>query len=294
VKKPVNFGFLDFSTLEKRKYFCEQEVILNRRLCGDMYIGALPIVRLQDGLKVGGNGEVIEYVVKMKEFPEEAIMSNLLGNGKVDEKIIIEIAHTLFNFHSKAETGGKVDDGGSVGNISFNWQENFDQIKNYIGSVIPETCYIFIKEKIDKFMSNNTSLFRKRIENGRIRDCHGDVHSNNIFILDGKVYIFDCIEFNTRFRYGDVAAEVAFLCMDLDFHGRRDLSDIFTKEYVFRSSDNTLLILLPFYKCYRAYVRGKLACFKSSDQCVSIEEKESAKEAARKYFGLAVEYAKQL
>jgi aminoglycoside phosphotransferase family enzyme len=137
------------------------------------------------------------------------------------------------------------------------------------------------------------SLFEKRIAEDRVRDCHGDIHSGNIFVTDG-IYIFDAIEFNERFRYSDVAADVAFLAMDLDFRERHDLSDFFVERYIRYSGDQELMRLLPFYKCYRAYVRGKVTSFKLKDPSVGSEEKNSAMKEAKAYFKLASTYAKIL
>ncbi len=142
-------------------------------------------------------------------------------------------------------------------------------------------------------MERNRSLFESRIKNGKIRDCHGDLHSGNIFITD-EICIFDAIEFNDRFRYSDVASDVAFLDMDLDFQQRPDLSAYFIERYMLYSKDQQLTKLLPFYKCYRAYVRGKVISFKLDDPNVSSEEKIAATKEAQSYFKLAADYAKNL
>ncbi len=142
-------------------------------------------------------------------------------------------------------------------------------------------------------MKRNVSFFEKRVAEGRVKDCHGDVHSGNIFVAD-RVYIFDAIEFNERFRYSDVASDVAFLAMDLDFKERADLSNFFVERYVEYSGDQELTKLLPFYKCYRAYVRGKVVSFKLKDPSVGDEEKSAAMEEAKAYFKLATTYAKTI
>lgn len=293
VKKPVNFGFLDYTTLEKRKFFCEQEVILNSRLSKELYVGALPINEKGGKLKVCGEGNLIEYTVKMKELPSETLMVNLLKKNKVSKNDVQKIAEILSEFHSRALTGGEVNEGGTTRTIKFNWDENFDQTKKFIGVTIGKEDFDEIKKKVNTYIESNTELFDKRIKNGRVRDCHGDVHSGSIFIAD-KIYIFDCIEFNTRFRYSDVASEVAFLSMDLDYYTREDLSQHFVKSYVNYSLDDELLKLLPFYKCYRAYVRGKVTSFLLNDKNLSLEEKGKIKDAASKYFKLSLSYAKEL
>jgi aminoglycoside phosphotransferase family enzyme len=142
-------------------------------------------------------------------------------------------------------------------------------------------------------MRQNAAVFEKRVTAGRVRDCHGDIHSGNIFITNG-IYIFDAIEFNERFRYSDVAADIAFLAMDLDFRGRVDLSNFFVEKYVEYSDDQELMRLLPFYKCYRAYVRGKVVSFKLKDLNISSEDKSAAVKEAKAYFKLAATYAENL
>ena len=147
------------------------------------------------------------------------------------------------------------------------------------------------KSRTDEFLKKNRDLFAKRVSQNRVKKCHGDIHSGNIFIAD-KIYIFDAIEFNERFRCCDVASEVAFLAMDLDFEGRSDLSNFFVERYIKYSGDQELEELLAFYKCYRAYVRGKVTSFKLNDSSVGNEEKNEAIKLASAYFELAAEYAK--
>ena len=292
VKKAVDFGFLDFSTLEKRRLFCEKELVLNRRLCGDMYLEVVPITK-SDVFKINGEGAAVEYAVKMKRIPEEKIMTRLLEEAKVDEKLVDRMAKIIAEFHLKAKTGKRIGEFGSLSMIKTNWRENFEQTEEFIGETISPESYRLIQEKVDDFMKNNVAFFAKRVAENRIRECHGDIHSGNIFIAD-KIYIFDAIEFNERFRYCDVASEVAFLAMDLDFKKRGDLSSFLVEKYVEYSGDKELEELLPFYKCYRAYVRGKVTSFRLNDPSVGSEEKSAAKKEAKAYFDLAEKYAKHL
>ena len=292
VKKAVNLGFLDFTTLEKRRFFCERELELNRRLCGDMYIEVVPI-NMSDVIKIKGRGKTVEYAVKMKRMPQERIMSRLLEENKVDCNIIDGIAKLISDFHSKAETNERISKFGSLEVIKTNWKENFDQTREFIGRTISLDEFRLIQERVYDFMERNASLFEERVRRGRIRDCHGDMHSGNIFVTDG-IYIFDAIEFNERFRYSDVASEVAFLAMDLDFKGRTDLSNLFVEKYVKYSGDRELTRVLPFYKCYRAYVKGKVTSFKLRDPNIDAKEKSVAEKDAKAYFKLASRYADSL
>jgi uncharacterized protein len=290
VKKAVNFGFLDFSTLEKRRLFCEKELELNKRLCPDIYLEVVPINK-SNIIKVNGSGETVEYALKMKRLPQERIMTLLLKENKVDKKTIDDIARIVAKFHSKAQTNREISDYGSLKIIKINWDENFAQTTKYIDQTIPRAEFKFIQSKVNNFLIKNTLLFENRLKKNKVRDCHGDLHSGNIFVTD-QICIFDAIEFNDRFRYSDVASDVAFLAMDLDFQQKPDLSNYFIEMYVSYAKDPQLVELLSFYKCYRAYVRGKVISFKLDDVNVNLEEKEAAIKDAKAYFKLAADYAK--
>jgi aminoglycoside phosphotransferase family enzyme len=292
VKKAVNLGFLDFTTLEKRRFFCEEELELNKRLCRGMYLEVVPINR-STIIKIKGEGETVEYAVKMKRMPENKMLNKLLEEKKVDNELIDRIAKIIAEFHSKAETNKRINEFGSLAIIETNWRENFEQTQEFIGKTISIKDFELIHEKIENFMKRNASFFEKRIMEDRVRDCHGDIHSGNIFVTDG-IYIFDAIEFNERFRYSDVASDVAFLAMDFDFKTRSDLSSFFVERYVRYSGDQELTRLLPFYKCYRAFVRGKVISFKLNDPSVSNDEKRVALKEGESYFKLASAYAKIL
>lgn len=292
VKKAVNFGFLDFSTLDKRHFFCEKELELNRRLCPDIYLAVVPINQSRF-IRINGNGETIEYALKMKRLPQEKIMTALLKKGMIDTKTIDDLAKIIAQFHSNAQTNHEIDEFGSYTIVKINWDENFAQTKKYINQTIALEDYKLIDAMVDDFMARSQVLFNKRIRLGKVRDCHGDLHSGNIFITE-KICVFDAIEFNDRFRYSDVASDVAFLAMDLDFQGRPDLSDYFIERYLSYSQDDSLIKVLLFYKCYRAYVRGKVISFKLDDPYVGNEEKNSITKEAHAYFKLAVAYAKNV
>jgi len=289
VKKPVNLGYLDYTTQEKRQFYCQREVELNRRLCPEVYLGVVPITRDKGDIFVEGQGEVIEHAVKMRHLPQEAMMDVLLANNRVSPEMITSVAQKLAEFHQKAETNANITAFGNLDTIKQNTEENFIQTKKYIGNTIFQERYQHIKNYTDSFIEENASLFRKRITQGRIKDCHGDLHAAHICFSNG-ICIYDCIEFNDRFRYCDVASEIAFLAMDLDHHGRADLSQSFVDAYLAFSQDKELLQLLNFYKCYRAYVRGKVESFKLDDPYISEEEKERVLTIAKRYFELAESY----
>jgi aminoglycoside phosphotransferase family enzyme/predicted kinase len=291
VKKPVNLGYLDYTTLDKRRYYCYRELELNRRLCPDAYLAVVAITHQWDGFVIGGAGEVADYAVKMRRLPGKLMMDALLEKDSLTDEMISCLSEKIAAFHQRAETNQEISAFGSVDAIRQNTEENFSQTEKYRGKAISRRHYRQIEEYTDSFIRQNTSLFQKRVRESYIRDCHGDLHTAHICFENG-ICIYDCIEFNDRFRYGDVASEVAFLAMDLDHHGRADLSRSFVDSYIDFSHDEGLKELLSFYKCYRAYVRGKVYNFKLDDPYITRAEKNEATEAAASYFDLSYSYVK--
>ena len=289
VKKPVNLGYLDYTTLKRRRFFCQREIELNRRLCPDVYLDIVSITRDKSKICAGGQGKVIEYAVKMRRLPQKAMMDVLLTNNKVSPKMVERVAQKLAEFHQKAEASANIRHFGNLYTIIQNSDENFTQTEKYIDVTVSSKKYQHVKGYNARFIWKNASLFRRRIAEGKIRDCHGDLHAAHICFTDG-ICIYDCIEFNDRFRYCDVASEVAFLAMDLDHFGRAGLSRSFVKAYMGQSRDGELEQLLNFYKCYRAYVRGKVESFKLDDPHISDEEKAVVLAVAKSYFELAESY----
>jgi hypothetical protein len=289
IKKSVNLGYLDYTTLEKRLFFCHQELELNRRLCPGAYLAVVPVVEEKGRFRVEEQDKAIEYAVKMKQLPQDRMMDVLLPRGQVTQEMIAKVAEKLVSFHEKAETNQKIAAFGKLDVIRQNTDENFAQTEKYIGISITTEEYQHIKNYTDNFIDSNTSLFDKRVREGKIRDCHGDLHAAHVCFTD-DICIYDCIEFNDRFRYSDVVSEIAFLAMDLDRYQQSGLSLHLVNTYVELSHDEELLKLLNFYKCYRAYVRGKVESFKLDDPYIPEEEKAKLLTAARTYFQLAESY----
>lgn len=262
IKKPVNFGFLDYSTLSKRLEFCKKEIELNKRLAQSMYLGLSAIVKTDDGLDIDKVGEVIEYAVRMKKIPQERMMDVLIKHDAVRYEHIDKIAKIVAKFHLKAQTNPYISSFGSIKVNKQNTDENFQQTEDAVGDYITGFEYDAIKRYTNEFYEHSADIFERRIKEKKIRDCHGDMYSRNICIVsEQEIYIYDCIEFNERFRYSDVASDVAFMLMDLENYSRYDLSDAFLKQYIEYSEDKSLSHILNFYKIYRAYVRGKIAYF---------------------------------
>jgi uncharacterized protein len=289
IKKPVNFGFLDFSTLRKRHHFLEQELLLNRRLAPDMYLAVLPLVLEHGKLRLGGVGQAIEYALQMLRLPQHLMMDEIAGRGELTSAMLDAIIARLVPFYRQAATGPRVNKFGDLAVIRYNHEENFSQIQPYVGTVLSAVAFHDMVKYANNFMARHADLFAARIKAGKIRDCHGDLHTRNICLADG-VYIFDCLEFNPRFRYGDVAADIDFLAMDLDFRSYNALSDYFVNTFAAQSDDPEIIKLVNFYKCYRAVVRGKVEAFATGEPELPPEARQKALQQAKNYFALAWRY----
>ncbi len=288
-KKPMNFSFLDFSSLEKRKFYCEQELYLNRRLCPEIYLELVTITRDRSSFQLNGSGEVVEYGIKMVRMPEDRMMNRLMEASLLKKSNLDEIILTLVPFYQRHEKEQNIKEYGRSQAVSVNVLENFHQTERFVGGgVLHRSCFDKIKAYSSKILAN-VALFDKRIAAGKIHDCHGDLHSANICFSD-KVYIFDCIEFNDRLRYSDVVSDIAFLAMDLDFHGLEEFSTYFTESFMHRTGDYTMFDILDFYKCYRAFVRGKVSLLTMDDPGVDGQTKKRCREYAVRYFSLARKY----
>ncbi len=290
IKKPVNFGFLDFTSLERRKFFCEEEVRLNRRLARDLYLGVFSITADRGKVSFNGKGKIIEYAVKMRQISEEFLMNRLVDENRVTPKMVEAISEKLVHFYSSAETSDYIESFAKPDRVRQDTDENFVQTEKYRGVTIPKEVYDHIKGRTDQFLKEKEKLFYRRIASHRIRDCHGDLRLEHIFWGD-EISIIDCIEFNERFRYTDVAADLAFLSMDIDYHGKPEFNEPLIQTYIQKSGDEDLLKVLDFYKCYRAYVRGKVDSFQLDDPNIPAEKKREILKRAERYFDLSNRYA---
>ena len=228
----------------------------------------------------------------MKEMPQDRMMNRLLAENKVNERDIRALVRILVPFYRQARTGKGINPFGRIEIWAKNTEENFAETRPYVGRLVSARVYTRIVQGTRNFLTQEKELFKKRIREGFIRDCHGDLHSANI-CLDKKPLIYDCIEFNHRFRYNDIACDLAFLAMDLDFNGRPELSDLLQREYVRRSGDHDFPRLFNFYKSYRAYVRAKIHSFTSEGSGLSAKEKKNEIQSAKKYYQLADRYLRR-
>lgn len=290
VKKPVNFGFLDFSTLEKRHHYCRREVELNRRLAKDIYLDVLPIT--YDGKRhtmTGGEGKPVEYAVKMRRIPADKLMKSMFQRGELTGDHLKNITEIIANFHSDALRTMEIDKFGEPEAFRVNTDENFAQVEKYIGMTIPFKHFDAIKKWTASFYKTKERKFEERIKAGRIRDCHGDLHMEHVCLAEG-ISIIDCIEFNDRFRYSDTVADIAFLLMDLEYHGGEDFSKTTWEYYKECANEGNVDSLVTFYKIYRAFVRGKVNSFQLDDTNITSKIKEHVLQTATKYFQLAYSY----
>ncbi len=287
IKKPVNFGFLDYSTLEKRLENCKKEIELNRRLCKWVYLDVVPISEADGKYLIEEESNPVEYAVKMRRIPEERLLKNMLS--EISDEDIRRLARHIAEFHKRAERRGEF---GRLEVTKFNTDENFMQTEKYVGITIDKEDYEFIREKTEHFYKEHADLFEKRIRDGRIVDGHGDIRLEHVAFLEEGICVFDCIEFNDRFRCGDMLNDMCFLSMELDLVGRKDLSKAYEDEYRRITQDEEFDLFLPFFKCYRAYVRGKVNSFLLDDP--HYEKKEEAKTLAKRLFKLSKTYAESI
>jgi aminoglycoside phosphotransferase family enzyme/predicted kinase len=293
VKKPVNFGFLDFTTLEKRRHFCEEEVRLNRRLAASVYLGVVPVARQGEALRVESNGEIVEWAVKMKRLPEDSTLLRRLRRDDAGVEHTRKLAQKLAAFHARADAWKGIEAFGRFAVVARNARENFEQAAQNVGVTLSQAVFDRLRELNEDVLVRLRPVMERRAERGVPRDTHGDLHLDHIYIFPDRpapdnLVIIDCIEFNERFRFADPVSDMAFLVMDLRFRGRRDLSDVFADEYFRATADEEGRSLLSFYVAYRAAVRGKVEGIELSRPEISESERSDALVQAKGHWLLAL------
>lgn len=293
IKKPVDMGFLDFSTLDKRQYYCEQEVYLNKRLAPKYYLEVLPITGSFTHPVIAGSGPTIEYVVKMKQFPQQAQLDRLLDAGQLSNQHMRLLAETIADFH---QTINKADETGSFGSLEHIYQP----VENCYQNILQRTDdsdeisrIITLQAWTKTTLTSFEKAFLSRKKNGFIRECHGDLHLRNIAIDGDEVIAFDGIEFSDELRWNDVISEIAFLVMDLDDRNQPGLANVFLNRYLELTGDYQGIELLPYYLVYRAIVRAMVSCIRLSQENVSKEEYSKEKQSFLCYLALAELYTTQ-
>jgi len=291
VKRPLDLGFLDFTTLEKRRKACDAELRLNRRLAPQTYLDVVPITVDPAGTHhIAGEGPIVDWAVHMRRLAIERRADELLQTGRLEAIHIDELAAHVARFHETARCDGETSRHGDVGTIRRNVEENFEQTRHSIGGYLNPVQAREI-ETWQRGVLDDEARFAARVDAGRVRDGHGDLRLEHVYFeTDGSITIIDCIEFNDRFRYGDVCSDIAFLSMDLAWRGRVDLAERFLARYARESNDYDLYSVVNFYESYRAFVRGKVASLLASDTEASTETRERASREARRYFVLSLAY----
>jgi uncharacterized protein len=294
IKKPVVLGFLDYGTLEQRRRFCEQEVRLNRRLAPSVYLGVAAVTHDANGLHMEGRGgEVVEWAVKMERLPERATLGARLSRGEIGVVVIAGIARRIAEFHARADAGNAISACGQFDVVAANARENFAHVVDHVGATLSRVVYERIAELTEQALAALRPTIERRAERGVPRDGHGDLRLDHLYLFPERkppydLVIVDGIEFNERFRHGDPVADIAFLAMDLAFHGRRDLAQALADAYHQASADDEGRALLPFYTAYRAAVRGKVEGMKHTEPEVPEAERAQAQAKARALWLLAL------
>ena len=309
VKKPVRFTFLDFSTLERRRHFCEEEVRLNRRLAAEVYLDVVPIVRTAKGHRVGGPGVPVEYAVHMRRLPNERLLRAVLERGEADRDLIGRIAAKMAAFHATADSGPEVAAAGTPEELRRTLDGNFASLMPHAALFAPMersaavdrhaagrhmdtaveggTALEELRVLLETALARVNATLRARAAAGRVRDGHGDLRPDHICCTE-TLPIIDCVEFSARLRACDVASEMAFLASELDFHAVPELADALIDAYVRASGDAELPTVVPFFRTYRAQVRTMVAALTAAEPEVDAAPRARARDDARRYLALAV------
>ncbi len=293
IKKPVDLGFLDFSTLAKRKAYLKKELSLNQRVSSEIYLAVIPISQKGDNLILDNQDNVVDYTLKMRQFPQDRLLSQLEKKGKLTPEIIQQLGQVIADFHQNSLTNDYILSFGEVSQIKKAIDENYEQTDQYIGWLQTQQQYDETKAFTDQYLTEKQPYFKQRQADEKIRECHGDLHLNNICYWQDKIYLFDRIEFNESFRFVDGMYDVAFTVMDLEANQQNVLSNLFLNIYLERTGDWQGLQVLPFYLCRQTYVRAKVNSLLLADESLSKEERQKAIDSARRYYHLSWQYTQK-
>ena len=285
IKKPVRFSFVDYRSLERRRHFCRKEVRINARFSPGLYAGVVAVRDDAGAVGFGGPGRTVDYAVEMREMPQDARLDRLVARGAAGTDEILRIVRTLCDFHGRAKVAARRF--GTTKAIGEGFAHAFKLRPLIEKEFAAGSALDRIREKVEGFLGAHADLFRERVRQGRIRHCHGDLRMSNIFIDAGAVHIFDAVEFNPALAATDVAADVAYLAMDLRSCGKRNLAGRFVDAYIECSGDQGLRKLADFYQCYRALVRLLVEALFLADPTVGASRKQKARRAFRRYLALA-------
>ncbi len=286
IKKPVTMGFVDYSTIERRHHFCEEEVRLNRRLAPEVYLGVVPVTEESGSIRMEGTGEVVEWAVKMRRLPDSSTLRAHLAGGGLGAEALTEWARRLARFHASAESGTRVAAHGALEAIDRNARDNLEESAPQIATTVSRATFDRLGERTETALARLGHLIEHRARRGVPRDTHGDLRLDHVYWFPdrappGDWIAVDCIEFDDRFRHADPIADIAFLAMELSLEGRADLAATFVEDYLRASDDEEGRALLPFYRSYRAAVRGKVEGLKLAEPEISETDRATARSRAR-------------
>ncbi len=293
IKKAVDFGFLNFSTLERRQEFCRREIELNRRLADDIYLGVIPITGGGGVFSIGGSGVPVEYAVQMRQLSESNALDHMMNIGEISRLDMVALGRKLSDFYEKTPVSTLVGPDRIWDTVFGNCMENFIQTEESCCTVLNQDIWETIRGAVTSFLKLNRPLFEKRAQEGRVRDCHGDLRCEHIYFTDSGIQIIDCIEFNDFLRHIDVISDLAFLLMDLDSKQETGLGDTLLNRYLEQTRDFESMRLIAFYKCYRAMVRCKVNCLALAQAGLKTDQGRHFALEACTYLDLAFQYALQ-
>ena len=287
LKRPVDYGFVDYTTLERRRHFCHEELRVNRRLAPDVYLGVVP-VRIHDRRHgFTSIGTVVDYAVRMRRLGESYSADSLVTSGQLTHDHLARLARRLEEFYAAA---APVSEPKSLDVVRANAEENFVQVRPFVGRFLDTATFEAVRDWQLERLTRRAAVFETRQEGGHIRDGHGDLRLEHVYFVRDVPIVIDAIEFNERFRVGDVGADVAFLAMELDARARPDLAETFLAEFARESDDYELYGVVDFYLSYRAWVRGKVASLLAADPSTEGDKAQRKAREAMRLFALARAY----
>jgi len=305
LKKPLRFAFVDYSTPEQRRRFCDEEVRLNSPLAPGVYLGVVPVTRAADGrIALHGDGAVVDSVVVMRRLPDERTLESLVCDGRADGAMLRAIAQRIQRFHARAPSDAEAVERAAPDAIRQRWDTNVAELAAVAANLAPPEDLEVLADFGPTFVRRHDSLLRARQRGGRACEGHGDLRADHVYVLaeplpavgdvpalPAGVYVVDCVEFSRDFRSGDVAADVGFLVMSLEALGRPDLGRGLAGLYAATAADPTLGDVMPLYVAHRAAIRAKVAMLTAREPEVPADERALAVEAARDMLALALRHA---
>ena len=313
VKKQVNLGFLDFSTLEQRRQFCEQELHINRRWSPELYLSMVPIVECTPGQfqlssplvpnENEGGAEiasstpsmpVVDYAVLMHQFAQKDLFSHRFQQGELTLAQIQALGRLIADLHQVAPTSADITANGSVEGVRRVADNNYAISRPFLGQTQTQAQLDQTQAFSNQFFQDHDDWFQQRQAAGKIRDCHGDLHLNNVCFYEGKIQVFDCVEFNPDFRHIDVIYDMAFMVMDLAAQGRLDFANVFLNTYLEHTGDYEGAALLPLYLSMRAYIRGNVNSLAAQDPVIAVPQQQQCQQKATDYYHRAWEYTQPM